>query len=53
MSAHSIGRHYTIPIFHALLGQRSLLHQVFDNQENSTFTQLLLFLLVISSVEMT
>ena len=43
----------TIPIFHALLGQHSLMYQVFDNQEKSAFAQLLVCLLAISLVEMT
>ena len=44
VSTHAVGKHctkVTIPIFHALLGQHSSLHHVFDNQENSSFTQLL------------
>ena len=56
MSTHAVVRHYTIVtilIFHALLGQHSLLHQVFNNQENSAFAQLLFFLLAIFQVEMT
>ena len=44
MSTHSIGRHYTIPIFYALLGQHSLLHLVFDNRETSAFIYLRVFL---------
>ena len=56
MSTHAVGRHYTIvtiPIFHAVLGQHFLLHQVFYNQENSAFAQLHFFLLAIFVVEMT
>ena len=46
--------HYThnIGTTHAV-GRHSLLHQVFDNQENSAFAQLLVFLLAITLVEMT
>ena len=58
MFSHAVGRHYmivtvTIPIFHALLKLHFSLHQEFDNQENSAFTQLLVFLLAIFLVEMT
>ena len=55
-STHALGRHYTIvtiPIFHAVLEQHFLLHQVLDNQENSAFTQLHVFLLAIFVVGMT
>ena len=55
MSTHAVGGYYmitTIPIFHALLERHSLLHQMFDNQENSALAQLLVFFLEISAVEM-
>ena len=56
ISTHLVAGHYTIvtiSIFHALFGQHSLLHQVFDNQENSAFTQLFVFLLAMFVVEIT